>query len=42
MRGEICAEPVERFVTPRGPNPWSRFSAIETFVWDVRDARWRR
>jgi hypothetical protein len=41
MRGEICTEPIEHFVTPRGPNRWSRFSAIETFVWDVRTARWR-
>ena len=42
MRGEICAEPITRFVTPRGTNPWSRFSAIETLVWDVRHAQWRR
>lgn len=41
MRGEICSPPVERFVTPAGTNTWSIFPAIETLVWDVRDARWK-
>jgi hypothetical protein len=42
MRGAICSEPIERFVTPRGPNPWSRFGELETLVWDLRAARWSR
>jgi hypothetical protein len=42
LRGEICTEPIVRFVTPKGPHTWSRFSALETLVWDVRAARWRR
>jgi hypothetical protein len=40
MRGEICAEPVEHFVTPKGANAWSRFPATETLVWDLRGAGW--
>jgi len=42
MRGEICAEPIAHFFTQRGPNPWSRFPTLETLVWDLRGARWRR
>jgi hypothetical protein len=42
MRGEICAEPVEHFFTPQGTNPWSIFPTIETLVWDVRNAPWKR
>jgi hypothetical protein len=38
MRGTLCSEPMERFVTPKGSNPWSRFPALETFVWDLRKA----
>jgi hypothetical protein len=41
MRGEICSPPTERFVTPAGTHPWSVFPAIETLVWNVRDARWK-
>ena len=41
MRGEICSPPLERFITPAGTNPWSVFPAIETLVWNVRDARWK-
>ncbi len=41
LRGEICEEPIAHFVTPRGVNPWSSFSDVETLVWDVRHARWR-
>ena len=41
MRGEICSPPIERFVTPAGTNPWSVFPAIETLIWNVRDARWK-
>ena len=41
MHGEICEEPVERILTPRGTNPWSLFPDIETLVWDVRRARWQ-
>jgi hypothetical protein len=42
LRGEICAEPVERFYTSRGPDAWSRFSGLETLVWDLRGARWKQ
>jgi len=42
LRGEICEEPIEHFITPRGVNEWSSFTDIETLVWDVRHARWRR
>lgn len=42
MRGEICTEPVEHFFTPKGTNRWSRFPPLETLVWDLRSARWRR
>jgi hypothetical protein len=41
MRGVLCSEPLERFVTPAGPHPWSAFPAVETLVWSVRDARWQ-
>jgi hypothetical protein len=41
MRGEICSPPIERFVTPAGTNTWSVFPAIETLVWNLRDAHWR-
>jgi hypothetical protein len=41
MRGEICAEPVERFFTPAGGHPWSVFPEIETLVFDVKHAAWR-
>jgi hypothetical protein len=41
MRGEICAEPVEHFFTPRGSQPWAVFPTIETLVWDLRDAQWK-
>jgi hypothetical protein len=41
MRGEICSPPVERFVTPAGTHAWSAFPAIETLVWNVRNAHWK-
>lgn len=41
MRGEICAEPVEHFVTEPAGRPWSMFLRLETFVFDLRHARWR-
>jgi hypothetical protein len=41
MRGEICAEPVEHFFTPRGSQAWAVFPTIETLVWDLRDAQWK-
>ena len=40
MRGRICSEPVERFVTPAGTNPWSMFRTVETLIWDVQQAQW--
>jgi hypothetical protein len=42
MRGQICTEPMERFLTPKGPHSWSRFTELETLVWDLRNARWKR
>ena len=42
LSGEICAEPFVRFVTEKGTQPWSRFSTLETLVWDLRGVRWRR
>ena len=41
MRGGICTEPMEHFFTPKGTNRWSRYPPLETFVWDLRSARWR-
>jgi hypothetical protein len=41
MRGEICSEPIEHFFTERGPSSWSMFPTTETFVWDLRQSRWR-
>jgi len=42
MRGAICSEPVAHFFTPRGANRWSRFPPLETLVWDLHAATWRR
>jgi hypothetical protein len=42
MRGEICDEPVIHFPTNLHRNPWSVFSTLDTYVFDVRNARWRR
>ncbi len=42
MRGEICSEPVEHFVTPAGGHPWSLFSKVETLVFDLHHAQWHR
>ena len=36
MRGPICSEPVEHFVTAQGTNPWSIFPDLDTYVFDVR------
>lgn len=41
LRGEICASPVVRFLTPPGPHSWSVFPELETLVWDLRTARWK-
>jgi hypothetical protein len=40
LHGAICAEPVIRFVTPRGENSWSFLEPLETLVFDVRDVTW--
>jgi hypothetical protein len=42
MRGEICSPPIEQFLTPAGTHPWSVFPEIETIIWNVRDARWKK
>lgn len=34
-------EPIVHFETPHGPHPWSRFLALETFVFDVRGEKRR-
>ncbi|HET9155895.1 MAG TPA: hypothetical protein VFN91_04460 [Myxococcaceae bacterium] len=41
MSGDLCAEPVEHFFTRAPVRPWSIFTTLETFVFDVRNARWR-
>jgi hypothetical protein len=41
MRGELCAEPIEHFQTRSPVHPWSIFSKLDTYVFDVRGARWR-
>jgi hypothetical protein len=41
MRGVLCSDPVERFVTPAGSHPWSAFPQVETLIWSLRDAHWR-
>jgi hypothetical protein len=41
MRGDICAEPIAHFATRLPRHPWSAFSSLDTYVFDVRDARWR-
>jgi hypothetical protein len=41
MHGSLCAEPVEHFVTTAPRHRWSSFSTLETYVFDVRGARWR-
>jgi hypothetical protein len=41
MSGDLCAEPVEHFFIRAPARPWSVFSTLETFVFDVRKARWR-
>jgi hypothetical protein len=41
MRGEICDEPIARFVTAASGNAWGRFPNMETLIWDVHHARWR-
>jgi hypothetical protein len=40
LRGLLCAEPVEDFVTEHGPHSWSFFGALETLVFDLHGARW--
>ena len=40
MRGRICSEPVDRFVTRAGTHSWSIFPTVETLIWDVNQAQW--
>jgi hypothetical protein len=37
MRGDICSEPVEHFLTRLPHHDWSVFSSLDTYVFDVRD-----
>ena len=41
MRGTLCAEPIAHFETRLPKNPWSMFSRLDTYVFDVRGARWK-
>ena len=41
MSGDLCTEPVEHFFTRAPARTWSIFTTLETFVFDVRNARWR-
>jgi hypothetical protein len=41
MRGEICDEPIVSFATRLPQHPWSEFSSLDTYVFDVRNAKWR-
>jgi hypothetical protein len=41
MRGDICAEPIMSFETRSPERPWSIFGTLNTFVFDVRNAKWR-
>ncbi|HSP18742.1 MAG TPA: hypothetical protein VLQ79_04460 [Myxococcaceae bacterium] len=41
MGGHLCTEPVAHFWTRLPVRPWSSFSTLETYVFDVRGARWR-
>jgi len=41
MHGDICAEPIVSFETRSPERPWSMFSTLNTFVFDVRNAKWR-
>jgi hypothetical protein len=40
MRGWVCGAPLEHFFTAAEHHPWSRFSQVETFVWDVHRVSW--
>jgi hypothetical protein len=41
MSGDLCSEPIIHFTTRLPVRPWSCFSTLETFVFDLRGARWR-
>jgi hypothetical protein len=41
MRGQLCTPPIARFETVGNSNPWSSFTRMETWVWDLRGATWR-
>jgi len=41
MSGDLCAEPIAHFTTDLPVRPWSSFSTLETYVFDVRGAQWR-
>ncbi|MDP9149192.1 MAG: hypothetical protein M3O36_04520 [Myxococcota bacterium] len=42
MSGEICSPPIARFANARAPEPWAAPFSIETVVFDVRAATWRK
>lgn len=42
MSGEICSRPIARFTNARSPDPWALPFSLETAVFDVRGATWRR
>jgi hypothetical protein len=41
MSGDLCEEPVDHFFTRAPAHPWSIFTTLETYVFDVRNAHWR-
>jgi hypothetical protein len=40
MSGAICAEPIVHFLTRLPARPWSIFSSLDTYVFDLRGAEW--
>jgi hypothetical protein len=42
MRGQLCTAPIARFETVGNSNPWSSFTHMATWVWDLRAATWRQ
>ncbi len=42
MSGEICSPPIARFANVKSPDPWALPFSLETLVFDLRGARWRK
>jgi hypothetical protein len=41
MHGDICEEPIVTLAIRSPERPWSVFSKLDTFVFDLRNAKWR-